>query len=155
MTSSLIGTVSPQSALTNTATLFNYAGAEGAPDHTTVDRTDDATVTVAPVTITKTRTGTNQAHTAGAQVAVGEQITYDVVVRVPEGETANFVLTDKLSSGLAIVSLNSLTPSSGESQRASAAASRRCSRTRRRPASRTSAAARRTTGAARYSASAI
>ena len=79
--------VTPRETLTDTATLFNYAGKEGGPDHTATDRTDTATVTIADPKETKTISGTNQAHTTGNNVAIGEIVTYVVDITVPEGTT--------------------------------------------------------------------
>ena len=44
----------------------------------TVDKTDTATVTIASPAIAKTLSDTNQAHTSGNNVAIGEIITYEV-----------------------------------------------------------------------------
>ncbi len=99
-------TVTANTTLTNTATLSNYAGTEGGPDFTTIDPTDVAAVTTAPPSLTKTIVSTNQAHTTGNDVAIGEQVTYQIVMRVPEGTTPAAVLTDVLDPGLALVSIN-------------------------------------------------
>lgn len=104
--------VGANQTLTNTATLTNFAGVEGGPDFTTVDRLDTAAVTTAPPTITKTITATNQAHTTGNTVAIGERVSYQVTLRIPEGTTPSAVLTDVLDAGLALLSLDSLTASS-------------------------------------------
>jgi uncharacterized repeat protein (TIGR01451 family)/fimbrial isopeptide formation D2 family protein len=108
----LSATVAPNQALTNTATLTNYAGTEGGPDFTAVDPTDTAVVTTASPSVTKAITGTNQLHTTGNNVAVGEILTYTATVRIPEGATANAVLTDTLDAGLAFVAVDSITASS-------------------------------------------
>jgi large repetitive protein len=107
----LVGSVSANAVITNVATLSNYAGTEGGPDFTTVDLTDPATVTAAPPTLTKVITGTNQAHTTGNNVAIGEQVSYRLTIRVPEGTTPAAVLTDTLDPGLAVVSLDNITAS--------------------------------------------
>ncbi|NOK83600.1 MAG: hypothetical protein GFH27_549305n176 [Chloroflexi bacterium AL-W] len=104
--------VRPNESLVNTAILFNYAGTEGGPDHTAPDKTDTATVTVASPTIDKTIVTTNQIHTTGNNVAIGEQIQYQVVITVPEGTSDSVTLVDTLDTGLAFVSLDSITPSS-------------------------------------------
>lgn len=106
--------VGANQALTNTATLTNYAGTEGGPDFTTVDLTDPATVTTAPSSMIKTVTATDQAHTTGASVAIGEVVTYTLTIRVPEGTTPSAVLTDVLDPGLAFVAVDSITASSPE-----------------------------------------
>lgn len=107
----LAGSVGANQALTNTATLENFAGTDGGPDFTAVDRTDTAIVTTAPPAASKTIQSTNQAHTAGNTVAIGEQVAYRVTLTVPEGTTPAAVLTDVLDSGLALVSLDGITAS--------------------------------------------
>ena len=112
----LASTIAPNQALTNTATLTNYAGTEGGPDFTSVDPTDPATVTTAAPSMTKAVTGTNQAHTVVSggleNVAIGEIVTYTLTVRVPEGTTPAAVITDTLDAGLAFVAVDSITASS-------------------------------------------
>lgn len=103
--------VAVNQTLTNTATLANFAGTEGGPDFTTVDRTDTASVATRAPSMTKTIVTTNQAHTTGNNVAIGERVSYRVTLRVPEGTTPAAALTDVLDSGLALVSLDSLTAS--------------------------------------------
>ncbi|RME61511.1 MAG: isopeptide-forming domain-containing fimbrial protein, partial [Caldilineae bacterium] len=101
----------PGQVLTNTATLFNYAGAEGGPDHTLTDKTDTATVTLVSPQINKWLAGTNQSFTSGTNVAIGEIITYTTVITVPEGTSSSVTLVDTLDKGLAFVDLVSLTAS--------------------------------------------
>ncbi len=103
--------VAVNQTLTNTATLANFAGTEGGPDFTTVDRTDTAAVATRAPSMTKTIITTNQAHTTGNNVAIGELVSYRVTLRVPEGTTPAAVLTDVLDAGLALVSLDAITAS--------------------------------------------
>jgi len=109
----LASTVSPNSNLTNTATLINYAGAEGAANHIPGGLTDTAVVTVAQPIVDKVLTTTNQPHTTGTNVAIGEIVTYTVTVTVPEGQSASTQLVDTLDAGLGFVDIVSITPSSG------------------------------------------
>ena len=110
--------VGPNQAIINTATLANYAGTEGGPDFTAVDLSDPATVTTAAPSMTKTVTGTNQAHTVlngGLEdVAIGEIVTYTLTVGFPEGTTPAAVITDTLDAGLAFVAVDSITASSAD-----------------------------------------
>jgi uncharacterized repeat protein (TIGR01451 family)/fimbrial isopeptide formation D2 family protein len=112
----LASSVTPNQAVTNTATLTNYGGTEGGPDFTSVDPTDPATVTTAAPSMTKVITATNQAHTVVSggleNVAIGEIVTYTLTVRVPEGTTPAAVIADTLDAGLAFVAVDSITPSS-------------------------------------------
>lgn len=103
----------PAQAIVNTATLFNYAGIEGGPDHTTTDRENTATVTIASPAMSKGIVATNQAHTTGTSVAIGEIITYSVVITVPEGTSPSATLTDVLDQGLAFVGCDNVTASPG------------------------------------------
>jgi uncharacterized repeat protein (TIGR01451 family)/fimbrial isopeptide formation D2 family protein len=97
--------------LTNTATLFNYAGTEGGPDHTVNDPTDTASVTITKPLLSKALTSTNQTFTTDPNVAVGEMVTYTITITVPEGTTPNAVFSDTLDPGLAFVSCDSITAS--------------------------------------------
>lgn len=65
--------------------------------------TDAATVEIAKPAITKTIVSTNQAHTTGTNVAIGEKVKYMVRIRVPEGRGSNVVIMDTLDPGLAVV----------------------------------------------------
>ncbi len=105
--------VQPAQVLTNTATLFNFAGKEGGTDHTDTDLTDTATVTIRPASaVSKTVIATNQAHTSGLNVAIGEIVTYRLLLRIPEGITNSAVLVDTLDAGLAFVDCLSVSASS-------------------------------------------
>ncbi|MBP7228207.1 MAG: isopeptide-forming domain-containing fimbrial protein, partial [Longilinea sp.] len=108
----LTAAVEPLQTLTNTATLFNFAGQEGGPDHTATDLTDDANVQVATPAVDKQLVGTNQPFTTGNDVAIGEIVTYSVTVTVPEGTTSGVTLTDILDPGLAFVGCDSVVASS-------------------------------------------
>ncbi|MFP3853679.1 MAG: isopeptide-forming domain-containing fimbrial protein [Anaerolineales bacterium] len=106
--------VPPGQEIPNTATVFNYANEEGGEDFTgnDSDLTDVATVTIDLPQVDKTFVSTNQAHTSDRNVAIGEQVSYRVIVTVPEGEAQDVVLRDTLDAGLAFVSIDSLTGSS-------------------------------------------
>lgn len=102
--------VEPRATVLNTASV-TWASLGGATDFPT--RSDNATVTIASPAVTKTITGTNQAHTTGNNVVIGEQVSYRVVITVPEGTSSGVTLTDTLDAGLAFVRLDSITASSG------------------------------------------
>jgi fimbrial isopeptide formation D2 family protein/uncharacterized repeat protein (TIGR01451 family) len=99
--------------LTNTATLTNYAGVEGGDNFVPDGLSDDATVRNQPVEIDKSITGTDEIHTSGNNVAIGETIEYTVVLTIPEGTNTNAVFTDLLDAGLVHESVLSVTPNSG------------------------------------------
>ncbi len=104
-----------QTVFTNTAAVSHFASTEGGPDFTPLlpaaSKTDIATATSSTPSVAKVLTSTNQAHTAGNTVVVGEVATYTVTVTVPEGAAANARLVDTLPTGLALVSVDSITAS--------------------------------------------
>ena len=107
------GTVTPNETITNTASLTGFAATERGPDFLNAPETATATATTSAVGLAKAITATNQAFTTGTNLAVGEIATYDVTVSVPEGVTPSAALVDTLPAGLAIVGVDSITPSSG------------------------------------------
>ena len=107
-------TVQPGQTLTNTATITNFAGAEGADDHTSDDISDTATVTTTEPSVAKAITGTGENSTPGlVDVVVGETVEYEVTITLPEGESHDFHLEDYLDDGLALVSIDSITNPDG------------------------------------------
>ncbi|MFK7738055.1 MAG: beta strand repeat-containing protein [Pirellulaceae bacterium] len=109
---------SPLDTLENTATLFNYAGANGGVDFTSVDSTDVAQAIIQATAISKSIISTNLTHTANEDVAIGEIVTYRSTLTVPEGVSDSFVWTDTPDSGLAIVDVLSVTGSAALSSSA-------------------------------------
>jgi len=108
------------STVTNTVTLTNYAGDEGATDHTAEDKTDDASVVIASPGFTKVFTSTSvttaqDPNNALNQAVIGEIVTYTLTVTVGEGTTAGAVITDTMDAGLSFVDVVSTTYSSGVS----------------------------------------
>jgi uncharacterized repeat protein (TIGR01451 family)/fimbrial isopeptide formation D2 family protein len=103
------------STVTNTATLTNYAGADGTDDHTAEDEIESASLVIAAPTATKTLVGTSVTESGNAQyqTVVGETATYTVTINIPEGTTGQLVVTDILDSGLAFADLVSVTKSAG------------------------------------------
>ncbi len=108
-------TVTFQAALTNTATITGFSGSEGGPNFTglypAAGLSDDAIATTRTPTVKKSLTATNQAHTTGSNVAIGEEATYTVTVTVPEGRGQDVHLVDTLPSGLALTGVDSITAS--------------------------------------------
>ncbi len=104
--------------LDNTATLTNYAGTEGGTDHTVTDPADTARVSIRGVTVDKAIVNTNQAHTSGDNIAIGEQVQYAVTFSVPEGTLYSAQLVDAMTDNasgpqMAVLSLDSITASAG------------------------------------------
>lgn len=107
--------VNASEQLTNVATVTNVGNSDGSDNLGTT--TDNATVTIASPTVTKTlvRTSIEDASNAREQVVIGEVATYQVVLSIPEGITSNFQLLDSLPSGLALRQINSVTYAAGVS----------------------------------------
>ena len=101
-------TAIPNQSIVNTATLTNYASAEGGPDFTTVDLTDDATTLTTPIDVSKSLISTNHANTTGLDATIGEILTYRAVITVPEGDSGNVTWTDIPDSGLSVVDILSV-----------------------------------------------
>ncbi|MCU0962308.1 MAG: isopeptide-forming domain-containing fimbrial protein, partial [Pirellulaceae bacterium] len=109
--------VQPRETMTNTATLLAFAGADDGDNRVapTDQPFDEAEVTIAAPTVDKSFIATNQAFTADPDAAIGEIVTYQAVITVPEGTTSNAVLVDVLDSGLAFVDMVGITASPGVS----------------------------------------
>ena len=74
---------------------------------------DCATVTIDSASLTTRLTATNQPHTAGADAVIGEVLTYETVVTIPEGHSPDAVLTQRLDPGLSLVSVDSIVYADG------------------------------------------
>ncbi|MAT41871.1 MAG: hypothetical protein CL609_05985 [Anaerolineaceae bacterium] len=109
----LKSTVEAGEIYTNSGTIIHYAGQEGGtnlvPDP---NPTDDSTVTISQPEISKSfistgiiTPGTNNDNT---HAVIGEIVTYQLVVTVPEGTTPNAQIIDTMSAGLAFVDINSV-----------------------------------------------
>ncbi|MCY2989815.1 MAG: hypothetical protein NTY19_18375 [Planctomycetota bacterium] len=109
-----VDAVQPLQIVTNTASLTNYAGSDNGPNFLTSPLTDPATVTVAPPQVAKTLVSTSIVSTVNriTEAVIGEKATYSVVITVPEGVTKLAQFVDTLDTGLAFVSLDSISASS-------------------------------------------
>jgi uncharacterized repeat protein (TIGR01451 family)/fimbrial isopeptide formation D2 family protein len=98
--------VIPLDVITNTATLTNYASTEGGPNYLPpAGLTDDTTVTIQSPAVSKTLVGTSIVDTwnSNTQAVIGELVTYDLRVEVPQGTTPTAVLTDTFTDALGFV----------------------------------------------------
>jgi large repetitive protein len=109
----VLASARPAAILVNTATLDAYANATGGANHLGAPLTDQATASLRTITVAKDVIASDQAHTTSPAVAIGEVVTYRVVVTVPEGTTGPATLTDALPAGLAFVGCDGITVSSG------------------------------------------
>ncbi|MEI2827892.1 MAG: hypothetical protein V9F04_16960 [Dermatophilaceae bacterium] len=97
----------PATVFTNTTAITNVAGVEGGPNHittTTPGRTDNALLYNWPLP-QKSLISTEIVHSQNQnnQVVIGEVLTYQVDIRVPEGIVENLSAVDVLDTGLAFV----------------------------------------------------
>lgn len=95
------------STLQSTAALTYYASVDGGQDFTPTDLVEVANQQVAAPTISKTyKDGSlsdddsSASHTTGSNLVIGESITYDIVVTLPEGTTGNLRINDLIPPGL-------------------------------------------------------
>ena len=96
--------IEPTTVHENGAILEAFAAREGGTDFTDgfdkPEYEDTATVkTVAP-SISKSLLATDRAFTDGDEVAIGEIVTFELLVTLPEGEIADLVVTDLLPAGM-------------------------------------------------------
>lgn len=95
--------VTPRQTLLNTATLFNYAGAEAGPDHTLTDSDDSASATISSPAVQKLIQSIVPNGTGASSVTAGDVITYAINVTLPEGRTPGLTLADRLPAGFEYV----------------------------------------------------
>ncbi|BAN52453.1 MULTISPECIES: VCBS domain-containing protein [Pseudomonas] len=95
------------STLQSTASLTYYASVNGGQDFTPTDITELANQQVAAPTISKTykdgslsEDDSSATHTTGSNLVIGESITYDIVVTLPEGATGSLRINDLIPPGL-------------------------------------------------------
>ena len=100
------------------ARVLYYTGSPGGPsfiDPLPDGLYDDATVGTPLPLVDKIIVGTDRDDTitAGNNVVIGERVTYEVVMTVPEGTTLNAQFVDTLDPGLSFVSVDSIVVSPG------------------------------------------
>ncbi len=85
-------------------------GAGGLNDYTT---SEGASFNAGTFTVAKAVSATSATHTAGNALAVGELVTYDITVTLPEGTTPDLTVTDDLPVGLEVVTGSTQVVSAG------------------------------------------
>lgn len=115
-------TATPNQNIVNTARVSSYGTSEGGEDVTEptnvpdgTDPTDTATAIIKLPTNAKTLIGTSVTETGNAalnQAVIGEIVTYEVVLTIPEGQTPAADLFDQLDEGLTFVDITNVTLSS-------------------------------------------
>ncbi len=98
--------------LTNTATV-QFTSTSGSNTNFPV-RSDSAELTLASPTVDKTITAITPGYAGDLRSAhIGEMVSYQVVITVPEGSSPQVQLDDVLNPGLAFVALDSIVASPG------------------------------------------
>ncbi|WP_250530149.1 VCBS domain-containing protein [Caballeronia sp. ATUFL_F1_KS4A] len=102
-----IGSIAAGSTLQTSAALTRYASVEGGTDFTPTDLVDTASEQVAAPTVSVQYGGgtlddadSSASHTSGSDLVIGENMTYDIVVTLPEGTTRNLRVDDLIPAGL-------------------------------------------------------
>ncbi|WP_106853534.1 VCBS domain-containing protein [Caballeronia novacaledonica] len=102
-----IGSIAAGSTLQTNAALTHYASVEGGTDFTPTDLVDTASAQVTAPTVSVQYGGgtlddadSSASHTSGSDLVIGENMTYDIVVTLPEGTTRNLRIDDLIPAGL-------------------------------------------------------
>ncbi|MEM1246735.1 MAG: LruC domain-containing protein [Acidobacteriota bacterium] len=112
----------PEAVFENDAGLLQYGGDDGSgssANHVfgTTEFRDSVSIEIATPQIEKDLTLTSEPHTPdsdpGRPLAIGEAATYRIVVTVPEGVSPQVKLTDQVSSGVRIESVDQVTATPG------------------------------------------
>ncbi len=107
-------TLVPGTLLANQGGVTGYAGTEGGPSHVDptnpADFTDQAQVTLASPVLQKSLVGTEvvDATNGASDAVIGELVTYQLVLTVPEASMPSTTITDTLDAGLAFVDVLSV-----------------------------------------------
>lgn len=99
----------------NTATLYQYSALNGGFNFLGGrPLSDTARVDIASPALSKLLAGSeiNNAFNSPSQIAIGELITYSLVITVPEGRTPNAIVTDTLDAGLVFAKFITISASS-------------------------------------------
>lgn len=102
--------------VTDTARIANYSASEGGPNFVSDPLEDDAVVQIGREDLLSKRLVSTEiidTYNANNEAVIGELVTYEVTLVVPEGVMVNTLLTDTLDSQLAFVQLLSVVASPG------------------------------------------
>ena len=106
-TARIVDTVYPRQTdnLVNTARITRFANTPGGPNFVQDQSLfeDDASITIDSPSIAKSIDSTSEAHTDGADLAIGETVTFRLDVTLPEGQMTDLTVVDILPAGLAYV----------------------------------------------------
>jgi len=101
---------------TNTAALTNYTGVETGGINRVPDGLEDSAdirTQIPDIQKSLVETEVVDANNSNTQAAIGELVTYEVVITVPEGTTYGAAITDRMDRGLAFVGVVSVSSSAG------------------------------------------
>ncbi|MBE2900270.1 hypothetical protein DNK57_05545 [Methanothermobacter thermautotrophicus] len=92
----------PREALINTARITYYASTPGGPNFVSDQSLyeDNATVIIASPEVRKDLISSTEPGTSGSNLTIGEQGTFEVTIKLPEGEISNLTVTEILPPGL-------------------------------------------------------
>lgn len=97
----------PSSTQASTAQLLFYSASEGGA--LIEGLSDDATVMLGTFGRSKSLIATNRAFSSGNSVVVGEIVTYQLTVQVPQGQVNSVSVVDTMTAGLVFLSCDSIT----------------------------------------------
>jgi large repetitive protein len=104
----------PNTTHENNAVITNFSSIDGGVNFATNPNPDESsTLNTGNISASKSIVSTNQTDSLNSDVFIGERVTYEARISIPEGMTNSFQLTDTLDSGLGLVQINSITASSG------------------------------------------
>lgn len=83
-------------SLTSSASLFSYSDVDAAANLLAAPISEEATINIANASIAKVVIGTSEIHTLSTDVAIGETVTYQVTISIPEGTHMPVVFHDCL-----------------------------------------------------------
>ncbi|MDX2417287.1 MAG: hypothetical protein QNK19_07490 [Xanthomonadales bacterium] len=102
--------VMPSEVITNTATVdWTSLPGDGDPDDRQSSASDDHGITITAPGLTKVITGTSEVDTGTGQfgpetdLTIGEEVTYQFTVVLPEGSPNGVVVTDQLPTGSSVL----------------------------------------------------
>ena len=99
-------TIAASQSLETTAALTGYSSSVSGPNFAPTALTDKATETVAAPSITQffangsiSNDDSSAIHTTGTNLVIGESMLYDIVVKLPEGQTQTLRIDDLIPNG--------------------------------------------------------
>ena len=100
--------VQPNFTIASNVSVLHYAAIAGGENYVVSPIEDDASITISHGEVIHSMVHSDQSHTTGRSVVIGETVTYRAVVRIPEGTTSQASLQLKAPRGMAFNELISL-----------------------------------------------